>query len=167
VDIYDGVIPNDPILLKKLPWLGDYTAHSICAFAYNMDVPVMDINTKRIMLHWFWYDEKTTSDTDVRAMLMACLPRWRASDRYNALMDYGSQVLHARKTGIKSTPQSTFAWSRRQARWNILKYLINHGPTHISIVSDHVIFDDLSGVIDELIGEKMIVCEDGVVRLVW
>lgn len=36
------------------------------------------------------------------------VPKGRSSDRHNALMDYGSLVMTATKTGIRSAKQSPF-----------------------------------------------------------
>lgn len=39
--------------LIGLPGIGDYTASAICAFAWNLPVPVLDINITRVLRHSF------------------------------------------------------------------------------------------------------------------
>lgn len=77
------------------------------AFAYNADVPVVDINIKRVHISMLELPYEI-SDRQMREIACQTQPLGQARDWYNALMDYGSAVLHAKRTGIRSTPQSTF-----------------------------------------------------------
>lgn len=44
-----GVVPDDVDALLALPGIGDYTARAVAAFAYGHPVPVVDVNTRRVL----------------------------------------------------------------------------------------------------------------------
>ncbi len=77
------------------------------AFARNLEVPVLDINIRRVLITMLDLP-KEISDSKLRQIAIACIPPGQSRDWHNALMDYGAMVLTAQKTKIKSAPQSTF-----------------------------------------------------------
>lgn len=100
-------------------------ANAILSFAYGQDVAVIDTNIRRILIHQFSLDEKI-SLKELKEVALEVLPVGYATDRYNALMDYGALELTAKKTGIRPlTRQSKFEGSRRQVRAWIVKEIIN------------------------------------------
>ena len=46
---HGGVIPSDVDALLALPGIGDYTARAVAAFAFGKPVPVVDVNTRRVI----------------------------------------------------------------------------------------------------------------------
>jgi A/G-specific adenine glycosylase len=46
---HGGVVPPDVDALLALPGVGPYTARAVAAFAYGMPVPVVDVNTRRVL----------------------------------------------------------------------------------------------------------------------
>ena len=46
---HGGVVPADVDALLALPGVGPYTARAVAAFAYGMRVPVVDVNTRRVL----------------------------------------------------------------------------------------------------------------------
>lgn len=118
------VIQNmaDYAYLRTLPWVWEYTAGAICAFAYNQEVVVLDINIKRVLLHSFQLPIDTPL-WEIQELALSLVPSWRSREWYNALMDYGAMVLHSKATGIRSAKQSQFKWSDREVRGWILKQL--------------------------------------------
>ena len=153
-DYHGQILPDEKVLLW-LPGVGLYTAHAILAFAYNLEVPVLDINIKRVLIHNFDLDPKM-SDKELRTIALACVPIGRSRDRHNALMDYGSLVLHSKKTGIRSAPQSTFQWSRRQVRGNVLKYLIKHGKADKKTLQELFPHEERDHILQAMLDEKII-----------
>lgn len=115
----------DYMYLSSLPWVWEYTAYAILAFGYNQEVPVIDINIKRVLLHSFQLPEETTQYA-LKELALSLIPRGQSCEWHNALMDYGSEVLHSRVTGVRSTKQSTFVWSDREVRGWILKQLLGN-----------------------------------------
>lgn len=150
---------SDYAYLRSLPWIGEYTANAVLAFGYNQEVPVMDINIKRVLIHTF----KLPHDTplfELQELALSLVPQWRSRDWHNALMDYGSQVLHSRATGIQSAKQSTFKWSDREVRWWILKQLAQVPKLSIASVKKQRPEKDTVKIIDRMIHEKMLVYTD-------
>lgn len=85
------------------------------AFAHNAEVPVLDINIKRVLITELGLDA-TLSDKELREIAQTLIPAGKSRERHNALMDYGALVLTSRKTGIRSAPQSQFVGSTRRVR---------------------------------------------------
>lgn len=123
---HKNIFPQTKDELIKLPGIGPYTAGAICAFAYNQDVTVIDINIKRVLIHLLQLDPAISSK-DLEKIVADILPRGQSRTRYNALMDYGALVLTSKKTGIKSPTQSKFQGSARQVRGNLIKHLTKFG----------------------------------------
>lgn len=114
---------QDYAYLRSLPWVGEYTASAVLAFAYNFELPVIDINIKRVLIASFNLPENI-SLFDLQALDLSLIPFGQSRDRHNALMDYGSMVLHSKATGIQSAKQSVFKGSDREVRGWILKQLV-------------------------------------------
>lgn len=121
---------QDYAYLRALPWVGEYTANAILAFCYNFEVPVIDINIKRVLIHTFWLSESIPL-FDLQAFALSLVPIWRSREWHNALMDYWSMVLHSKATGIQSAKQSQFKWSDREVRGRILKQLVWNNATKV------------------------------------
>lgn len=46
---HDGEVPAEVDALLALPGIGDYTARAVACFAFRMRVPVVDVNTRRVI----------------------------------------------------------------------------------------------------------------------
>lgn len=154
-----GIFPSDYTSLLQLPWVGDYVANAILAFAYNQDVAVIDTNIRRIMIHQFGLAQDSSKEL-LKSVALQTLPKGQARTRYNALMDYGALELTVQKTWIKPlTKQSKFEWSTRQVRAGIIKQLL-HSPSWImSYVDIQNIYserDDLDQVIEIMLKDNLI-----------
>ncbi len=143
---------SDYAYLRSLPWIGEYTAHAILSFAYNQEVPVMDINIKRVLLHSFQLPVDTLV-YELQELALSLIPSWKSCDRHNALMDYGSQVLNSEATWIQSAKQSTFKWSDREVRWRVLKYLTTHNTVSDKIVMAQFPTKDCAAILGRLTAE--------------
>lgn len=62
VNAYDGKLPEDPVLLVKLPGIGSYTAGAIAAQAYGSPVPAVDGNVLRVLARRFGSDHDIRKD---------------------------------------------------------------------------------------------------------
>jgi len=49
VQRHGGVVPADPVALRALPGVGDYTAAAVAAFAYGRRAVVLDTNVRRVL----------------------------------------------------------------------------------------------------------------------
>ena len=50
---YNGIIPSEKIVLKKLPGIGEYTSSAIASFAYGKEELVIDTNVERFIKRIF------------------------------------------------------------------------------------------------------------------
>lgn len=124
---YNGILPNTPEELVKLPGIGPATARSIPAFAFNTPVVFIETNIRRVFIHHFFPRTKNVSDTKLLPLVEQALPQKRARKWYSALMDYGSilpkTVVNPNRQSAHYVRQSAFEGSTRQIRGNILKLL--------------------------------------------
>jgi A/G-specific adenine glycosylase len=103
VEKHGGVFPREIGLLKALPGIGEYTARAILAFAYGLPVPVIDTNHRRFYQRVFFGMKKRT-DAQLLARAEKVLPRRRAYDWNQALMDFGSLVCRTNKPDCPVCP---------------------------------------------------------------
>jgi A/G-specific adenine glycosylase len=109
---------------KELPGIGRYTSQAVQIFSTNADLVTVDTNIRRILISEFSLPSKMP-DKLLWSMAEQCLPLGKSRDWHNALMDYGSLHLTAKKTGIKpKTRQTHFEGSNRQIRAKILRCLL-------------------------------------------
>ena len=109
--------------LQKLKGIGPYTSRSILIFAFNYDIATVDTNIRRVLIAEN-FAKNDTKEKELFIIAQKILPKGKARDWHNALMDYGSLVLTSAKTGIKpkTTTSNNSKESRRQ-RGIIVKYL--------------------------------------------
>lgn len=163
---FGGVFPQDKKNLLSLPWVGLYTAHAVMAFARNLDVPVMDTNIRRVLIHEFKLDHQI-KEKELLLIAEQCVPVGRSRIWHNALMDYGALEATAAKTGIASlSKQSVFFGSTRWVRSTIVKYCLQHGSISLekakTLTLDHEKFDQ---VIEKMKKESLISSEEWVISL--
>src|SRR5216117_2863097 len=90
---YGRRLPDDAAALQRLPGIGPYTAGAVLSFAYGRDAAVLDTNVRRVLGRVFLgprrlarvRGEKTLWD-----LAEALVPRGRAYDFNQALMDFGA-----------------------------------------------------------------------------
>lgn len=107
VSEFGGKLPRDFESVRALPGVGPYTAGAIMSFAFNADLPAADANAARIFARLFDISAPANSkefrDT-VWYYASAVLPRGRARDFNQALMDFGSQICLPRDPSCTECP---------------------------------------------------------------
>lgn len=103
-----GVVPDDVDALLALPGIGDYTARAVAAFAYGRPVPVVDVNTRRVLaraVHGQGEAGPARTRADLAAM-QQLLPSDPAATRaFNAgAMELGQTVCVARAPRCDDCP---------------------------------------------------------------
>jgi A/G-specific adenine glycosylase len=149
---------SDYAYLRSLPWVGEYTANAVLAFAYNQEVPVMDINIKRVLIHTFQLSHDTTL-FELQELALSLVPQWQSRDWHNALMDYWSQVLNSKATWIQSAKQSIFKWSDREVRWWIMKQLAIKPKVSIATIQKQRPVKDVGVIIQKLQKDWLIIIQ--------
>ncbi len=158
---YEGQVPKNRDALMNLPGIGPYTSNAILSFAHNLSFPCIDTNIRRIILHELKLSE-STSQEKLYVLAESLIPENRSRDWHNALMDYGSSILTARKTGIKSlTTQSKFLHSRRWYRGQILKMLVKEKETTVQKIAQQLEKSsaEIEDILEELVKAKLVSVE--------
>jgi A/G-specific adenine glycosylase len=108
---FGGVIPVDVQLLRALPGIGAYTAAALSALIGGRDEPAVDANVARVAARLYDIQQSITSQsarTMVETELRAVLPKGRAGEFNQALMDLGSQVCVSKTPRCAACPLSPF-----------------------------------------------------------
>ena len=79
------IFPETVEELQTFPGIGEYTAAAILSFAFNKDVPVIDVNIKLLYKRIFYGQFE-----DIHAFAQEILPKGRSRNWHNALMDIGA-----------------------------------------------------------------------------
>ncbi len=101
---HNGEVPKSMDALLSLPGVGRYTASAISNFAFGFQLPVVDINIKRVLGR---VDRGALFDTDKLAWETATkyLPSKEKTPEWNqSLMDLGAMVCTARNPECESCP---------------------------------------------------------------
>ncbi len=91
----DGKLPESVEDLRKLPGIGPYTAAAIASIAFNADVAAVDGNIRRVLSRYFDVTDPARSsegEKKIWALAQENLPKGRAGDFNQALMDLGSAI---------------------------------------------------------------------------
>jgi A/G-specific adenine glycosylase len=97
---YGGNLPREAEELHKLPGIGKYTAGAIASIAFGQDVPTLDGNLRRVFARVFNVTEAADSPAGERILWGLAgqhLPKGRAGDYNQALMDLGATICLPRK----------------------------------------------------------------------
>ncbi len=136
-----NALPTSVEELKKLPGIGQYTASAVACFAYDAQIPVIDTNIRKVIAAEFFQgqlpDEKTIAD-----IAREILPKGRASEWNQALMDFSSLVLKSVKIPIAK--QSHFKSSDRWYRGQTVKLLLEIKKISFSGLLDY--FADINPI---------------------
>ncbi|MCC6146246.1 MAG: A/G-specific adenine glycosylase [Anaerolineaceae bacterium] len=92
---YNGVIPSSAAELERLPGVGRYTAAAVASIAFGKDEAALDGNIRRVLARYFNIELSVGSPQAEKVfwgLAREHLPRGRASDYNQALMDLGATV---------------------------------------------------------------------------
>jgi A/G-specific adenine glycosylase len=123
VEEHNGVLPQGPGELTKLPGIGPYTARAVLIFAFNKPLAAIDTNVRRVLIH----ELNLPVDLSLRELediAFRVMPKGRSRDWHHALMDYGALKLPSRKSHVKPlSRQNVFEGSLRQIRGEVIRQL--------------------------------------------
>jgi A/G-specific adenine glycosylase len=110
-----GKFPTTVEGLVQLPGIGSYTAGAIAAIAFDRPVAAVDGNVERVLARLFAFDGPLPRARPAIGRLAASLvPRSRAGDFAQALMDLGAQVCLPAEPKCQICP-----WADRCAAWSL------------------------------------------------
>lgn len=90
LEVHKGVVPSNKDDLLKLPGIGDYVADAALCFAFNKDVPIVDMNVRRVVgrcLGW-----KKTSYKELERGLRKIIPRGAAKTFNWGIIDFSALI---------------------------------------------------------------------------
>jgi A/G-specific adenine glycosylase len=132
---YKGAMPDEAEQLRALPGIGPYTANAILIFAFNRPTITIDTNIRKVLLYEFGLPAGTPK-RELEALAQRALPRGRARDWHNALMDYARIRLPRRIPSIPAlSRQSRFEGSLRQIRGEIVRQLTSRKSVTVSRIA--------------------------------
>ncbi|MGA6932150.1 MAG: A/G-specific adenine glycosylase, partial [Pseudolabrys sp.] len=93
VEHHGGQFPSDVEALRGLPGIGDYTAAAVAAIAFDFSAVPVDGNVERVVSRLFIVEEELPAAKPViRRLAASLLPKRRAGDFAQALMDLGATI---------------------------------------------------------------------------
>jgi A/G-specific adenine glycosylase len=107
VEELDGIIPDDPERLRRLPGVGRYTAGAVACFAYERPEATVDTNVARVIRRAYHPRLKRPGSGErIWATALAVVPpRGRTAWAFNqALMELGATVCTARVARCEICP---------------------------------------------------------------
>jgi A/G-specific adenine glycosylase len=135
-----GRFPDEYEALQTLPGVGPYTAGAVMAFAYDVPIPMIETNIRRVYIHHFFPRLTRVPDADILPLVARHAARVSsAREWYSALMDYGSwlttQTVNPNTRSKHYTRQPAFEGSRRQLRGAVVRYLVEHAKALASVIA--------------------------------
>ncbi len=120
--LHPGEFPHDLDGLTRLPGIGSYTARAICCFAFDLQVAVVETNTRRAIQFFAGREGVTIPACQIQQVADRLLPKGRAWSWNQALIDFGAALPRtpARTRPGKAEP---FAQSDRFWRGRVLATL--------------------------------------------
>jgi A/G-specific adenine glycosylase len=109
-------MPRDLEELRKLPGIGRYTLGAIASIAFGMDVAALDGNIKRVYARIFDVTEPIDSTAGEKLLWQLAdenLPRGRAGDYNQALMDLGATICVPKNPRCLICPVMKFCKARQ------------------------------------------------------
>jgi A/G-specific adenine glycosylase len=119
IDEHAGVFPDDLAALHRLPGVGRYTAGAVASIAFGADAVAVDTNIARVLSRVFRVRGQRGSAARARrlwSLAERVLPRGRAGDWNQALMDLGATICVARGPRCPVCPVSSLCRSRGDTR---------------------------------------------------
>ena len=102
---FDGVFPNTPEALQKLPGIGPYTSAAISSIAFNVPATVVDGNVERVMARMFdIHVPLPTSKPILTEHAAGLTPQDRPGDYAQAVMDLGATICTPRSPACGICP---------------------------------------------------------------
>ena len=86
---HSGMIPKTKEGLSELDGVGDYISNAMLCFAYSHDVPIIDVNVRRVFSRIFGWELK---DKDLYENINSILPKGFSKDFNWAIIDFSSKV---------------------------------------------------------------------------
>ena len=108
---YGGILPRDPLLLRKISGIGPYTAGAVASIAFGVPVPAVDGNVLRVYSRLFGIRENIRLPEirkKLESLASSAVPADRPGDYNQAVMDLGATVCVPGTPDCSRCPLSSF-----------------------------------------------------------
>ena len=122
---YGGRFPRTEAEMLALPGVGRYTANAMLSSVFKKDVPVVDVNIRRVFSRVFWPMKTTATlrpEKDIWHLAQKLVPAGNAYRWNQALMDLGATICTARSPACVRCPLA-----RRCASTKVMKRAVSSG----------------------------------------
>jgi A/G-specific adenine glycosylase len=116
---HGGKIPSEVETLRRLPGVGAYTAAAVASIAFGKDEPALDGNIRRVLARVFNMRTPVGSplaERRLRALSSQHLPKGRAADFNQALMDLGAVICLPRNPRCEACPMNDLCEAKRRGQ---------------------------------------------------
>ncbi len=115
VERHGGQFPGSDAELVQLPGIGPYSASAIAAIAFDRPVVAVNGNVERVVARLFAVEgELPAAKADIRRLAQSLVPRTRAGDFAQALMDLGATLCRPKKPSCGVCPWTHSCAARRR-----------------------------------------------------
>jgi len=160
--------PNKPEILVKLPGIGPNTAASILVYAHNSPFVFIETNIRTVFIYMFFQDTTEKIGDDIlQSLVTQTMYSENPRQWYWALMDYGFYIKKTEgnynRLSKKHTTQSNFEGSNRQKRAQILRFLLQSGPSSKSLIADKLTIENelVNSLLQALLQDSLIIENNG------
>ena len=114
---YDGAFPVEPAALGSLPGMGRYTVNAVLSQAFDTRLPILEANSRRVLARLGGLEaEPGASEKTLWSWAEQLLPRRRAGDFNQALMELGATVCFPREPNCGRCPLRAFCVAHREGK---------------------------------------------------
>ncbi len=174
VQEYNGIFPREEQILRRFPGLGIYTTRAILVFAFEQDLAFVDTNIRQIIEQFFFHGV-SQKESVIQSVADQLLPKGKAWEWHQALMDYGAIVSAKEKAKKREKSVKTsaipFRESRRFFRGRVIEYLRYRSWSETGLIREMMVKYGKNevfhrSIVDDLISEGLIECRDnGIISL--
>ncbi|HEX7089669.1 MAG TPA: A/G-specific adenine glycosylase [Longimicrobiales bacterium] len=107
---HGGELPRDAAALRALPGVGAYTAGAIASIAFGEPCPAVDGNVRRVLARLF--DLADAAPGTLHDLAARLVPRRRAGDFNQAMMDLGATLCSPRRPACGECPLARWCLAR-------------------------------------------------------
>lgn len=171
VNEFNGILPDDPVILETFPGIGRATAASIIVYTFNKPIPFIETNIRRVFIHHFFKAKENIDDLEVRPLVEKTIDIENPKEWYWALMDYGTilatQIENPNRKSKHYGKQSRFEGSVRKVRGEILRQLLkNKQLTEGEIYQIDSDKEKVETAVKGLLANKLIIQKDEMYKLI-
>lgn len=103
---HGGELPADPVALRTLPGVGDYTAGAVASIAFGKPVPAVDGNVRRVLARLL--DLPGPTPAQLRREAARLLDPDRPGDHNEAMMELGATICTPRAPRCEECPVASW-----------------------------------------------------------